>query len=113
MRKLNNKGLSKQEITNYRRYERWYLRKEDTKEVLMMIDETKKNKENEIVNLVNYIDSFALLCVDNIDYCNRFFDKHKEYTPRLFIKNHSGSAYNEYAIESWQISAEGIYVKLA
>lgn len=45
MRKLNNKGLSKQEITNYRRYDRWYLRKEDTKEVLMMIDETKKIKK--------------------------------------------------------------------
>lgn len=113
MKKINSRGLSKQEITNYKRYERWSLRKEDTKEVLLMIDEKRRNKNNEIVNLVNHIDNFALLCVDDIGYCNKFFDRHKEYTPRVFIKNNSGSTYNEYAVTSWKICEDGIYVKFA
>lgn len=110
--KVIQRGLTKQDITSYKRYDRWSLRKEDNKEILLMIDEQKRNKDNEIVNIVNYKEGFALLCIDDINYCRDFYAKNKEYTPRLFIKNNSASKYNEYAITTWSSTSEGIYVKL-
>jgi hypothetical protein len=40
-----------------------------------------------------------------------FFNKYKEYKPRVFIRQAAGSMYIEYDVVSWSFDGEGLYVK--
>lgn len=108
--KIIQRELSKKDITSYVRYQRWYLKNEDTQEVLIMVDENFKNKNNELVNKIKYKENFALLCTDNQEYSNEFYTAHKVYKPRLFIMNNSGVKYNEYDVQDWELTEDGIHV---
>ena len=88
--KVINSGLSKEQITGYKRYQQWF-RKEGT-EILLMIDENRISKKTGgLVNLVNHKENIAFLCIDDVEYCINFFSENRYYTPRLFIKNDRGS----------------------
>lgn len=109
--KVINSGLSKEQITGYKKYLKWF-KKEET-DVLLMVDEKLlSQKTGGLVNLINYKENVAFLCVDDMKYSINFFSDHKHYTLRLFIKNNKGLLYNEYAIDTWTLTMRGICVTL-
>lgn len=109
--KVIQSGLSKQQITGCTRYQQWYRKVGN--EILLMIDDSRiSTKTGDLVNLVNYKENIAFLCVDDMDYCIDFYNKNRYYIPRLFIKNNKGVLYNEYAVYGWNLSEEGISVVL-
>ena len=100
--KVEARNIKKEDIVGYKGHMKWFEAKKESNEVLMMINEKQVNKSGDLSNIINYKESFGNLCIDATEYAKEFFNKYKEYKPRVFIRQASGSMYIEYAVENWQ-----------
>ena len=77
----------------------------------MMVNEKQVNKYGDFPNIINYKESLGKLCIDSTEYAEKFFNKYKEYKPRVFIRQAAGSMYIEYAVECWSFDGVGLFIR--
>lgn len=109
--KVLNRGISKENIVGVKKYSKWY--KVIDNEIMLIISEEKKNSKKELVNLVQWKNNKALVCLDSEEYRAKFFNKHKDLKVRLFVKLDTGLLYNEYKTIDWDLKDDAIVIELA
>jgi hypothetical protein len=105
------RNISREDIIKHRGFMSWFKIDKENNEILFLINEKHTNKVGEIVNVINYRENFGRLCIDSIKFGQEFFEKYKEYNPRIFIRQDAGYLYNEYDIEKWEADDEGLLIK--
>ncbi|MDY7062898.1 MAG: hypothetical protein SO136_08315 [Sarcina ventriculi] len=110
MKKIRE-NLRKDQIAECKGYMRWYRVIDG--ELRLFINEKALNEHGEKLNNVYYTKNIAYLCVDGIDYCNKFHERFKDLPVRVYIKSDGGSLYNEYEVKSFGICDKGLEVIFA
>ena len=108
--KVLSRGISKEDIVGVKKYSKWYKVMND--EIMIIINEEKKNSKKELVNMIEWKTNKAFICLDSEEYRTKFFDKYKDLKVRLFIKLDTGLLYNEYETIGWSLEDEAIEIKL-
>lgn len=109
--KVLNRGISKEDIVAVKKYSKWYKVIND--EIMLVINEEKRNSKKELVNMVQWKNNKAFICLDDEEYRTKFFNKHKDLKVRLFVKLDTGLLYNEYETIGWSLQDEAIEIELA
>ena len=109
MKKLRS-NLRKEEIALSKGYVRWYRVIEN--EIRLFVNESCKSDDNVGLNKLYYKDSRAELCINDYEYAKNFYEKHKDLTPKFFVKTDAGALYSEYEVSDWGLNENGIEVKL-
>lgn len=109
--KILQRGLKKEQIANSRGYMRWYRVIDN--ELRLFVNENLRTYTGKDVNKVDYRNNKAYLCMDSLEYSNKFYNKNKHLKVRLYIKSDAGSLYNEYEVIDWSLGENGIELNLA
>ncbi|MCH1959705.1 hypothetical protein [Romboutsia hominis] len=109
--KILQRGLKKEQIAQARGYMRWYRVIDN--ELRLFVNENLRTDKGEAVNKVDYKNSKAYLCMDSLEYSEKFYNKNKHLKVRLYIKADVGSLYNEYEVIDWCLSEKGLELNLA
>ncbi|MGL4913016.1 MAG: hypothetical protein ACRC3Y_11370 [Romboutsia sp.] len=104
--KILQRGLKKEEIALAKRYQKWYKVTED--EIRLFVNEGTMSNEKEVVNRIDHKNNKAYLCMGDIEYSKKFYEKHKNLKLRLYVKSDVGNLYNEYRVNDWQASEKGL-----
>lgn len=110
MKKIGE-NLKKEQIAGCKGYMRWYRIIDG--ELRLFINEKALNDNGEKLNNVYYTKNVAYLCVDGMDYCNKFYERFKEFPVRVYIKSDLGTLYNEFEVKSFGICDKGLEVIFA
>lgn len=90
---------------------KWYSILND--EIRFYVDESRKNSSSEFINVIDWRSSEGLLNVDSDDYAqhyNKLNETYQNLTGRIFIKSDFGSTYNEYFLNTWSATPNGVMV---
>ena len=98
------RGLKKEEIAQAKRYMRWYR---------VIDNEMRLFVKGEIANTIDYKNNKAYLCMADLEYSKKFYNKNKHYKVRLYAKNDEKSLYDEYEVKDWFLSEKGLELDLA
>ncbi|CEO11959.1 Uncharacterised protein [[Clostridium] sordellii] len=109
--KVLQRGLKKEEIAQVKRYQRWYRVIDN--ELRLFVNEDRKAPNGELTNKIDYKNNKAYLCMADLAYCKKFYEKNKYFNVRLYVKSDVGSLYNEYEVINWHLSDKGLELDLA
>lgn len=109
--KVLSRGISKEQIVGVKKYSKWY--KVIDGEIMIIINEEKKDSKKELVNDVQWKNNKALICLDSEEYRAKFFNKHKDLKVKLFVKLDTGLLYNQYETIGWSLKDNAIEIDLA
>lgn len=91
----------------------WYSVIND--EIRFFVDEKQKNSSSNIINVINWRTSQGLLNTNGDDY-SKDYEKlsttYKSLTGKIFIKSDFSPNYNEYFLNSWFATPNGVIVIL-
>ena len=102
-------NLTKEEIALTKGYMKWYRVVED--ELRLFVNERALNDNKQPLNKIYWKEKRAELCIDELEYFIKFYDKFKDYKPRVFIKSDVGALYSEYEVEDWGLNDKVIEIK--
>lgn len=68
---------------------------------------------DEIDDILDYKNNKAYLCMADLEYSKKFYNKNKHYKVRLYAKNDAKSLYDEYEVKDWFLSEKGLELDLA
>ncbi len=105
------RGLKKEEIAQAKRYMRWYRVIDN--EMRLFINLGLVTDKGEIANTIDYKNNKAYLCMADLEYSKKFYNKNKHYKVRLYAKNDAKSLYDEYEVKDWFLSEKGLELDLA
>jgi DNA polymerase III alpha subunit (gram-positive type) len=108
--KLVKRGVKKEEITLAKSYARWY--KVIDNEIRILLNESARVSKNSVKNILDYKNDKAYLCVSDLEASKKFYEKHKDLELRLYVKADVGSLYNEYKVDNWYVSENGLEIDL-
>ncbi len=67
---------------------------------------------DEIDDTIDYKNNKAYLCMADLEYSKKFYNKNKHYKVRLYAKNDAKSLYDEYEVKDWCLSEKGLELDL-
>lgn len=102
-------NLKKEEIALCKGYMRWYRVIED--ELRLFVNADKTNDEGKFLNKIYWDENRAELCINDMEYCNKFYERFKQLNIRIFIRFNEKPLYSEYEVKDWGINNKGIEVK--
>ena len=105
------KRIKKEQIAQAKRYMRWYRVIDN--EMRLFVNESFRNHEGQIGNKIDYKNNKAYLCMADLEYSKKFYNKNKHYKVRLYAKNDAKSLYDEYEVKDWFLSEKGLELDLA
>ena len=105
------RGLKKEEIAQAKRYMRWYRVIDN--EMRLFVNLGLVTDKGEIANTIDYKNNKAYLCMADLEYSKKFYNKNKHYKVRLYAKNDAKSLYDEYEVKDWSLSEKGLELDLA
>lgn len=108
--KVVRRNLKKAEIVS-KPDRKWYCVTSD--EIRFLIDEKSSNELSGKLNEIDWKNNKGVVGMDSIQYSkyySLFNGEYKGLTPKLFIKNDTGSSYNEYEIDSWKTTENGVEI---
>ena len=109
--KILQRGLKKEQIAQAKRYMRWYRVIDN--EMRLFINLGFVTDKGEIANTIDYKNNKAYLCMADLEYSKKFYNKNKHYKVRLYAKNDAKSLYDEYEVKDWFLSEKGLELDLA
>ena len=109
--KILQRGLKKEQIAQAKRYMRWYRVIDN--EMRLFINLGFVTDKGEIANTIDYKNNKAYLCMADLEYSKKFYNKNKHYKVRLYAKNDAKSLYDEYEEKDWFLSEKGLELDLA
>ena len=109
--KILQRGLKKEQIAQAKRYMRWYRVIDN--EMRLFINLGLVTEQGEIANTIDYKNNKAYLCMADLEYSKKFYNKNKHYKVRLYAKNDARSLYDEYEVKDWSLSEKGLELELA
>ena len=104
--KILQRGLKKEEIAQAKRYMRWYRVIDN--EMRLFVNLGLVTDKGEIANTIDYKNDKAYLCMADLEYSKKFYNK-----VRLYAKTDASSLYNEYEVKGWYLSEKGLELDLA
>ena len=96
------RGLKKEEIAQAKRYMRWYRVIDN--EMRLFVNLGLVTDKGEIANTIDYKNNKAYLCMADLEYSKKFYNKNKHYKVSL---------YDEYEVKDWFLSEKGLELDLA
>ena len=109
--KILQRGLKKEQIAQAKRYMRWYRVIDN--EMRLFVNLGLVTDKGEIANTIDYKNNKAYLCMADLEYSKKFYNKNKHYKVRLYAKNDEKSLYDEYEVKDWFLSEKGLELDLA
>lgn len=108
--KVVQRNVKREDIVNQQGFMKWFKINKENNEILLLINEAQTTETGEIVNVIKYKENFGRISIDSAEYGQKFFEDHKQYDPRIFIRQSAGNLYIEYAIDNWGADEEGLYI---
>lgn len=110
--KIVRRNLKKAEIIS-KPDRKWYCTTNE--EIRFLIDEKSLNELSSKLNKIDWRNNEGLIGIDSIQYSkyySLFNGEYKNLSAKLFIKNDVGASYNEYELDSWNVTENGIEIKM-
>lgn len=104
-------GLTKEEIAQAKRYMRWY--RVIGNEIRLFVNLGLVTDKGELGNKLDYKNNKAYLCMADLEYSEKFYNKNKHFEVRLYVKENTRSLYDEYEVLDWKLSDKGLELDLA
>lgn len=108
--KVLQRNVKREDIVNQQGFMKWFKIDKENNEILLLINEKLTTDNGESVNVINYKENFGRISIDSAEFGQKFFEKHKQYNPRIFIRLDAGKLYNEYAIDNWGTDEDGLFI---
>lgn len=108
--KVLQRNLTREDIAKHKGFMAWFKIDKENNEILLLINEKQVTENGERVNVINYKENFGRISIDSPEFGQNFFEKHKQYNPRIFIRQAAGNSYIEYAIDNWGADEEGLFI---
>lgn len=108
--KVVQRNVKREDIVNQQGFMKWFKINKENNEILLLINETQTTEMGERVNVIKYKENFGRISIDSAEFGQEFFEKHKQYNPRIFIRQAAGNSYIEYAIDDWGTDEEGLFI---
>ena len=105
------RGLKKEQIAQAKRYMRWYRVIDN--EMRLFVNLGFVTDKGEIGNKIDYKNNKAYLCMADLEYSEKFYNKNKHLKVRLYAKEDAKSLYDEYEVLDWTIGENGLELELA
>ena len=109
--KIIQRGLKKEQIAQANRYMRWYRVIDN--EMRLFVNLGLVTDKGELGNKLDYKNNKAYLCMADLEYSKKFYNKNKHFKVRLYAKENAKSLYNEYEVLDWYLSDKGLELDLA
>ena len=109
--KIIQRGLKKEEIALAKRYMRWY--RVIDYEMRFFVNLGFVTDKGELGNKIDYKNNKAYLCMADLEYSEKFYNKNKHLKVRLYAKEDAKSLYDEYEVLDWTLGENGLELELA